>query len=417
MSPLYESPLLLTKEKMEKTAKTHKCQCGGNLLVAWSADHNCYMLRCGNNLEHSDFIKPATINNYDLPGYNMPGVMRKKEKELVTKYGEEKTKALARIAGGNVMAVLTENQASRMFTILYPDAAKNPSGQAAIIKGSLICRDYGLNPAMDHLFLVCYQKWNKGHTQVVGETWSVVTGIKAKRLICGRDRSYGYFDNTPRIMTPDEQMKIYGEVDEESVVTICLLKDKDGNIFPGYGKWPKYKTYADGTKYPNEPLGKEKGNSMFNQSCIRGEGQSLSKLNPGAMPAIDVVDENYIPTNKVVITEDNLKVDAATGETIDEPPTEPLEGEFTEKAAAKIPEPETKAMVVGSDTWLVDMIKKLKIPEATVIAEVLVKRYGFEIQKIDTVVLGNNFKNLSDENRADFAKLLNAKEKLLNNPL
>ena len=42
--------------------------------------------------------------------------------------------------------------------------------------------------------------------------------------------------------------------------------------------------------------------------------------------------------------------------------------------------------------------------------EVLVKRYGFNTNKIDPVI-GNNFKLLTDENRADFAKMLNAKGK------
>jgi hypothetical protein len=280
---LLESPEL-THEEMQKRARRDTCQCGGNLTVAWSAKDNCYILRCAESLEHSDFVRPHKIKNYDLPGYNMPGVSRRKEKEMMKVYGEEKTKAMVRAAGGNIIATLTQKGAADMLAVLYPKASASPSGKAAIVKAALVCRDYGLNPAMDHLFLIEF-----------GGAWAVVRGIKASRLICGREKSYGYIDDTPRIMTTDEQMRIYGEVDDKSLVTICKLKDRDGNTFSGYGKWPKN----------TKPYGTEKGNSMFNMSAIRAERQALDKLNPGAMPAdVDVVDERFVEhPSKVTVTE------------------------------------------------------------------------------------------------------------------
>lgn len=288
--PLYESTEL-NFEQMVKRAKRDMCSCGGNLTVAWSAEANRYCLRCANNIDHWEFVRPHKTNNYDLPGYNMPGVIKRKVKNMMQKYGEERTKAMVRVAGGNPIATLTQKGASEMLGILYPKATQSNSGKAAIVKAALVCRDYGLNPAMDHLFLIEFSG-----------TWAVVRGIKASRLICGREKSYGYVDDSPRVMTPDEQMRIYGEVDEKSIVTICKLKDKDGNTFAGYGKWPK------GTK----PYGTEKGNSMFNMSAIRAERQALDKLNPGAMPAdVDVVDERFIETpSKVVVSE--VKPEPAT---------------------------------------------------------------------------------------------------------
>jgi hypothetical protein len=305
-------------------------ECGTGMSLFWGGAWKIesYVIGCVTNKEHDGIARPARISNYDLPGYNMPGVIRRRENELETKVGPEKTKALVRAAGGNVMSILTEKGAVAMLTILYPDAAKNPSGQAAIIKGALICRDYGLNPAMDHIFLVKYDHYEgKGENRhKTGEDWAVVRGIKASRLISGRDKSYGYIDDTPRIMTEDEQKRIFGEVDTESLVAICKLKDKDGNIFSGYGKWSLWKKYGD-KKYPNEPMGTEKGNSKINQAFIRAERQSLDKMNPGAMPPIDVVDETYMTSNKVVVQEVG-KVDKDTGEITEEPPT--TEGEFTE---------------------------------------------------------------------------------------
>ena len=341
--PLYESEKL-THDEMQKQARRKKCQCGGSLLVAWSADHNSYMLRCGNNLEHDEFVRPVSTSNYDLPGYNMPGVMRRKEKELVTKYGEEATKALVRAGGGNALSTLTEAAARSMAEVLWPEAIKTPSGKNAITKLALICRDYGLNPAMDHVFLVPFNRKDK-QGNIIGTEWSVVRGIKASRLICGRDKSYGYIDDTPRIMTRDEQLRVFGEVDEDSIVAICKLKDRDGNIFTGYGKWPKFKTYSNGNKYPNDPQGTDKGNSKFNMACIRAERQALDKLNPGFMPAIDVVDENYVQHPKVVVTEDGTKVDANSGEIQEEPEAiraESVEGEFTEQEPDTESEPPKK---------------------------------------------------------------------------
>jgi hypothetical protein len=282
--PLLESPEL-THEEMQRRARRDTCQCGGNLTVAWwPVGNGCYMLRCSNNIEHSEFINPHKIKNYELPGYNMPGVSRRKEKEMMKVYGEEKTKAMVRAAGGNIIATLTQKGAADMLAVLYPKASASPSGKAAIVKAALVCRDYGLNPAMDHLFLIEF-----------GGAWAVVRGIKASRLICGREKSYGYIDDTPRIMTTDEQIRIYGEVDDKSLVTICKLKDRDGNTFSGYGKWPK----------ATKPYGTEKGNSMFNMSTIRAERQALDKLNPGAMPAdVDVVDERFVEhPSKVTVSE------------------------------------------------------------------------------------------------------------------
>ena len=360
--PLFESETL-TYERMKKMAWSHKCSCGANLVLALKSDtegHPKGVLRCAINIEHSEYVRPFTVNQFNNPGYNMPGMMRRNTEMMVQKYGEEKTKQMVRIGGGNPIATLTQKGAAQMLELLYPEAMVSKSGQAAIVKGALICRDYGLNPAMDHIFMIKFDRYEgKGRERhKVGEDWSVVRGIKASRLICGREKSYGYIDDSPRIMTPDEQMRIYGEVDTESLVTICKLKDKDNNTFTGYGKWPRWKTYADGNKYANEPNGKDKGNSMFNMSCIRAERQALDKLNPGAMPAdVDVVDERFIDNpGRVVVSEikEEAKQIEATGQTgdetgdgqepggMDEPGGEPESGEIGGQIGEVKPDPAKK---------------------------------------------------------------------------
>lgn len=287
--PIYESEGL-THDQLEFRSKTWKCQCGGDLLVAWggSTGHHCYMLRCGNSLEHSEFVRPFKVSNYDQTGFNMPGIIRRRTQMMMQKYGEEKTKQIVKIGGGNPIATLTQKGAATMLEVLYPEATANKSGQAAIVKAALICRDYGLNPAMGHVRLIKY-----------GDKIEVVMEIKATRIIAGKNRKYGYIDDTPRVMTEDEQIKIFGEIDKANLCTICKIKDEFGNTFTGYGTWSRNK----------EPYGADKGNSKFNMSSIRGERQALLKMDPGSMPAdVDVIDERYTEPGQVVVSE--IKGDA-----------------------------------------------------------------------------------------------------------
>jgi len=53
--PIYEPDL--SYEDMKKAQYTFKCaQCGGNLFLAWSAQKNSYMLKCGKVLEHEGVV-------------------------------------------------------------------------------------------------------------------------------------------------------------------------------------------------------------------------------------------------------------------------------------------------------------------------------------------------------------------------
>jgi hypothetical protein len=137
-----------------------------------------------------------------------------------------------------------------------------------------------VNPLMKHVSLIAY---NKGKQN---ESWAIVLGIKASRLIVSRRHNYSYIDGTPRMMTEEEQKKILGEIDTNNLQAITILKDESGNLYPGYGHWPK------GT----EPYGVDKGNSKANMAFIRSERQALDKMDPGALPqGVEVIDEEYTP--------------------------------------------------------------------------------------------------------------------------
>lgn len=154
---------------------------------------------------------------------------------------------------------------------------------------------------MKHLFLIPFNtnagtrdnpKWVK--------TYNMVLGIKAKRIIARRKGEYAYVDDTPRIMTEAEQLKIFGEVDANSICAITRLQDRKGNTAIGTGRWPR----------ATDVKGSDKGNTKLNMAMIRSESQALERLFPDSLPSEipDVVDERYVEL------ETGSKVDVITGE-------------------------------------------------------------------------------------------------------
>lgn len=183
--------------------------------------------------------------------------------------GTEKTKALAKYMG---VVSLTKPQAKEILVAVFPEA---PDGE--ITRAVMLCASYSLNPLMKHVFLIPF---NKGKPN---ESWATVIGIKAKRLLASRRGSYSYVDNTPRIMTEEEQRRTFGEIYSDKIMVITKVKDPaTGAEAPGYGSWSK----------DSEPYGTEKGNSKFNMAAIRSESQALDRLRPGEMPVgVEVISE------------------------------------------------------------------------------------------------------------------------------
>lgn len=184
--------------------------------------------------------------------------------------GEAKTKALAKYEG---VVSLTKAQAKEILVAVFPNAP-----EPEITRACILCASYGLNPLMKHVFLIPFKK--KGTEE---KTWATVIGIKAKRLLASRRGSYSYVDNTPRVMTDEEQRRIFGETYSDKIMVITKVKDPaTGAEVPGYGAWPTN----------SEPYGTDKGNSQFNMAAIRSESQALDRLRPGEMPVgIEVVPE------------------------------------------------------------------------------------------------------------------------------
>lgn len=189
------------------------------------------------------------------------------------------------------VTTLTVAQAQEILTKLWPGAEE--ASPMEVYKAKMVCVQYRLNPLLKHLFLIPFDKKDR-EGNVVSTTYSMVMGIGAKRLIASRVHSYSYLDDTPRVMSEAEEVKIFGSVDPNRVRCITKLKDlTTGATAQGYGEWKKLNSYNK----PNNPKGLDKGNSQVHQASIRSESDGLGRLYPVDMPGADipVIDEAFIP--------------------------------------------------------------------------------------------------------------------------
>jgi hypothetical protein len=259
------------KEEIEKLKRYSVCaECGGILWPYYDIQKNELFLACKDNFEHGDKSHEGITRKYEHRELNIPTRREQLEKE----HGSRITTALDKYAGAGQ---LTKEQAKDIITTIWPNAP-----QIEVYKAINICVQYGLNPLMKHLFLIPF---NQGKQN---ESWVVVLGIQASRLIAHRAGNFSYIDDTPRLMSEDEQKRILGEVDTANIWAITKLKDSQGNAAQGYGNWPKGK----------DPYGSDKGNTKVNMAFIRSERNAFDRLFAGKMPLdIEVMDEAYADTS------------------------------------------------------------------------------------------------------------------------
>lgn len=263
--------------------------CRSRVTVAWGGAFKIdqYILRCTKNIEHAGVVRPYVPTPYEI-------IERREIEAMTTNTGV----AVRR------MTALSQARANQIIESLW--GAAPPIEK---LKAAMICVDYGLNPLQKHLFLVGYE--HKDKTGAVERIdWSIIYGIKAKRVIAYRHGYFAYADNTPRLMTEDEEKRIYGEPDPKKARGITILIDEKGNKFPGYGEWNKTKTW-DNKESANNPKGSDKGNTISNMALIRSESNALEKFAPGEMPPPgDTIDADF----EELPDQSGLKADALTGE-------------------------------------------------------------------------------------------------------
>ncbi len=215
--------------------------------------------------------------------------------EMERKVGLKATDALATIPKHGQ---LTQSQAMHILKLVYPDVPEEE-----IIRCAILCRDFGLHPLMKEVYLIPFKNNDTGEKE-----WVTVLGINATRKLMALRGTYSYFDDTPRLMTIEEQKRIFGEVDALNIVAITKLRTKDGLEAPGYGRWPKDK----------QPRGTDKGNTKANMAFIRSERNAFGRLSPDALPqGVDVIDEAYVEVPDIGKVETAIEIDTTTGEIIE----------------------------------------------------------------------------------------------------
>lgn len=222
----------------------------------------------------------------------------RRETELERDHGRTTATALAHIPKSGQ---LTQPEAEHILSLVYPGVPKEE-----IIRCAILCRDFGLHPLMKEVYIIPFGQGDK-------RTWATVLGINATRKMMSLRGTFSYRDNTPRIMTEEEQKSIFGEVDKVNIVAITKLRTREGEEAQGYGRWPKGK----------DPYGTDKGNTKANMAFIRSERNAFGRLFTDAIPPnVEIIDEAYADVP------DMGKVDKATGEIKEE--QQVVEGEFEE---------------------------------------------------------------------------------------
>ena len=332
------------RELLGKLRFTQVCaECGSPLEALYDIDKHLPYLVCSKVHGHEGIGKPNKKEDNSYEGGLRQMVQVERE------HGFDKARQLTQYQG---VTSLTRPQAIEILETIWPDAPAPDKLAAAIL-----CSSYGLNPLAGHVFLIPF-KDKSGQ-----KTWARVWGIKAKRLLASRKGGYSYLDMTPRLMTEKEQIKVWGEVDQNNLCYMTHLADmQTGAEVYGYGKWPKSQI----------PYGTDKGNSQANMASIRSESQALDRLRPAEMPTgFAIADEQYIEG-------EGREVDVSTGEIIEQP----AKSEPSPASPESTPEPleqETKPMPPAdtvSMPWpLKETLRKIKWQETTAKGWLLARKW------------------------------------------
>jgi len=314
-----------SKGSLDRIRRGNVCLvCGRQLSVYWDLVKKQSYIAC------SGQVHEGIAKEYKPPVEDYQSSIRR-DMELEKEVGTQVAKRLETLPK---QGQLTQPEAMHILSLVYPEAPEDE-----IIRCAILCRDFGLHPLMKEVYIIGFKKWNKEHTKVLGESWVTVLGINATRKLMSQRGTYSYIDDTPRLMTEEEQKRIFGEGDRDNIVAITKLRTKDGLEAPGYGRWPKEK----------QPQGTDKGNTKANMAFIRSERNAFGRLSPDALPpGLEVIDEAYV--------EGVGQVDRATGEIVE------VEATVLEEKEVP-PEPE--------QTTAIELVGDVSDPEASIQGEQL----------------------------------------------
>ena len=285
------------EEHLQKVAKQSLCAfpvagglCQKPLSVAWIGGQ--HHLRCGAGHIDPPTDRVKSFTELWLSGEPIPIEIAEKIRKKWRKQMEERGLTTAQIdvleeVRRTPVTSLSERQTLTLAQVLWPDAPEEAHRRAA-----LLCQQYGLNPLLKQIALVEFKL--KGGVS----KWEPILAIEATRIIAQHamhNTRPNYLDDTPRIMTDEEQRLHNGEVDEVNWWALTKVADHAGSTAIGVGSWFK-KPYKDENGYmQGEVYGANKGNTAQNMAKIRSERQALKRLCPAELPMeIQVIDAEFI---------------------------------------------------------------------------------------------------------------------------
>ena len=310
-----------SKESIKKLIRTNVCaECGRQLYGFLDRTSKQTYIACPTP-GHEGIVREYQPQDTDYRSEI------RREIELDKEHGHETSTALASIPKHGQ---LTQTEAMHILKLVYPQAP-----QEEIIRCAILCQDFGLHPLMKEVYLIPFKNKKTGKDDYV-----TVLGINATRKLMSQRGTYSYRDNTPRVMTDQEQKSIFGEVDHDKIIAITKLRSAKGMEAQGYGRIGKSDTIQGG----------DKGNTRANMAFIRSERNAFGRLFTDALPPdIEVIDDRYAEVPAIG------NVDTTTGEII--------EGEATviEETPKKLtPEPEAAEEVHKCEEHGVKFTKKSK---------------------------------------------------------
>lgn len=285
------------EEHLQKVAERSLCAfpvnggvlCQKPLGVAWLGGQ--HHLRCGAGHIDPPVDRGKSYTELWLSGEYIPPEIAEQVRKKWRKQMEEKGLTPVQIdvleeARRTPITSLSDRQVLTLAEVVWPDAPDEARRRAA-----LICQQYGLNPMLNQIALIKFKTKE-------GDKWEPVLAIEATRIIAQHamhNTRPNYLDDTPRIMTDEEQRLHNGEVDEVDWWAITKVADHAGSTAIGVGSWVK-KPYKDENGYwQGEVYGANKGNTAQNMAKIRSERQALKRLCPAELPMeIQVIDAEFI---------------------------------------------------------------------------------------------------------------------------
>lgn len=363
----------ISQENLKKLMRANVCaECGREVRLFLDADSKIYIACSGGRHE-------GIAREYTPPIEDYQSNIRR-EIEMEQTQGRETSRELATIPK---QGQLTQPQAERILSLVYPNATKDE-----ILRTAIFCQDFGLHPLANEVYLIPFKGKNV-----------MVVGIPASRKMAHALKGdFSFLDDSPRAANEEEIVKQFGKDSEEAdanIISITKLQGVGGNLAIGFGLYPK----------KDSPYGTDKGNTRRNMANIRSERQAMDRLPGRALPRYEVIDATYAEVPDVG------KVDTSTGEIVEEP----VEAEF--KEVVEKPEPQTEATksksspvveesnsnppepVGGIDLdWLKESAKSIKWTEKTLTTWIAAK---FKVKGglLEDVVAG-----LSPEQRKDVVK-------------